>query len=241
MNRFDLFLGFFDEQLDELRVDRLRRRNGDQRIGCRVVAFGALQSDRFGWIELDRPGGIATRDADVRDARQGFIRQRLDAHLGVVQHVPWIVTPALQRLHVVLDAHDGVGNSFQADGVRRGLPGLDQLAHLGTDRIHHFHRPALAQHQEARGDATQQLRHVVEALRRKIAGPLHGNRHGLLDARHVDDALAQHRFTDQSEFEILIRRHIGGRPIRRHGQYQAHQLIVEAVFDREQDTGHLDQ
>jgi hypothetical protein len=61
------------------------------------------------------------------------------------------------------------------------------------------------------GDAAQQLRHVVEALRRKIAGLLHGNRHGFLDARQVDDALAQHRLADQLEFEILIGRQIGGR------------------------------
>jgi hypothetical protein len=72
---------------------------------------------------------------------------------------------------------------------------------------------ASATHQQTRGDAPQQLRHVVEALRRKIAGLLYGNGDGLLDARQVDDALAQHRLTDQSEFVILIGRHCGRRPI----------------------------
>jgi hypothetical protein len=39
----------------------------------------------------------------------------------------------------------------QADGIGRERTGFDQLAHLGADRVHQFHRPALAQHQETGG------------------------------------------------------------------------------------------
>ena len=241
LNRRDLFLGFLDEQLDELRVDRIRLRHCNQRMGGRMRLLGALQRNRLRRIELDRLGGFAARDADIRDARRRLVRQRLDAHLRVVEHVPRIIAPALQRFHVVLDADDGIGHPFQADGIGRGRTGFDQLAHLGADRVHQFHRPALAEHQETGGDAAQQLRHVVQTLRRRIARLLHGDRHGFLDARHIDDALAQHRLAHQFEFQVLIRRQFSERGIGSRGQDQAHQLIVETVLDRQQNAGHLDQ
>ena len=99
-----------------------------------------------------------------------------------------------------------------ASGI--AAPGLDQLAHLDADRIHQFDRPALAEHQQAGGDAAQQLRHVVEALRREVGRLLHGDRYRLLDARQIDDALAQHRLADLAELEILVRRRRGRARIR---------------------------
>ena len=57
-----------------------------------------------------------------------------------------------------------IGNGH-AKGVGRGRARFDQLAHLGADGVHQFDRPALAQHEQTGGDAPQQLRYIVEALR----------------------------------------------------------------------------
>ena len=130
-------------------------------------------------------------------------------------------------------------SSRSASGARRS--GLDQFAHLAADGIHQLDRSHLAQHQQAGGDAAQQLRNVVETLRRKIPGLLHRNRHRLLDAREIDDAFAQHRFADLAKFEVLLRRRFGRGGAARGRQNQAHELIVEAVLDRQQYARHLDQ
>ena len=240
LNRRDFLLGFLDEELQELRIHGFRFRYRNQRTGRRMGALGAFQRNGLGGIELHRLGSFAARDADARHARERVIGQRPEAGFGIVQHVPGIGAAALQRLHVVFDADDGVRDPLQADGIRPGRAGFDQSAHLRADRIHQCNRPALAQHQEARGDPAQQLRDVVEALRREITGLLHGNGNRLLDASQVHDALPEHRFADQPEFEILVGRQLGGRSAGRR-QDQANELIIETVFDRKQDGGHIHQ
>src|ERR1700744_1814133 len=47
-----------------------------------------------------------------------------------------------------------------------------------------------------RGNAAQQLWHIVEPLSRELVRLLHRGRDGFLDAREIDDALAQHRLAD---------------------------------------------
>src|SRR5450432_183823 len=241
LNRCDLFLGFLDEQLDELRIDRFRLRNRNQRLRRRLGAFGALERNGFDRIELERLCRLAARDPYVGNPRRGLVCQRLDAQFGVIQHVPRIVAAALQRLHVVLDADDGIRHPLQTYCFGRWHAWLDQHPHLRADRVHQFDRPTLAQHQQPRRYAPQQLRNVVEALRRKITGFLYGYGYGLFDSRHIDDAFPQHRLAHQLELEILIARYGDGRPIRCRGQNEANQLIVEAVFDRQENAGHLEQ
>jgi hypothetical protein len=155
LDRSDFFLGFLDEELDELRVHRFGLGQRDQGIRRHISRRAAFHGNRRDRIELDGLGGVVAGDGDIRDPRRRFVLERLDAHLGVVEHVPGIVAAALQSLHVILDADDRVGHPFQADGVRRGCARLDELAHLRADRIHQFHRSALAQHQQAGGDAAQ--------------------------------------------------------------------------------------
>ena len=242
LHRSDFFLGFLDEQFNELRIDRLRLRYDDQRIGCRMRALGALHRNGFRWIQLHRLGSFAAGEIQVRHARERVIlRERLEAGFGVVQHVPRIGAPVLQRLHVVLDADDGIGHSLQADRIRRRRARLDEHADLLADGVHQLHRPALAEHQQSGGYAAQQLRHIVESLRREFVGFLYRGRNRFLDARQVDDAFAQHRLADLPEFLVLIARNIRGGIGRLDGQDQPYQLIVKAVLHRQENAGNSDQ
>jgi len=52
-------------------------------------------------------------------------------------------------------------------------------------------------------------------------------------------ALAQHGFADLTELVVLVYGYIGGQGCRR--QDQSHELVVEAVFDRQQHAGDLDE
>ena len=142
----------------------------DHRMGRRLRAQWCAP-ERWSPPESSFEGlalGVAARRCSTFGTRDGAICvQRLDAHLGVVEHVPGIGAAVLQGLHVVLDADDGIGHCAPGAARRAPAPRLDQLAHLRADRIHQLHRPALAEHQQAGGDAAQQLRHVVEPLRRR--------------------------------------------------------------------------
>jgi hypothetical protein len=191
-------------------------------------------------IELDGLRRVRIRRLDLRDAIRHILIERPDAHLGVVEHVPRVGAAVLQRLHVVLDADDGVGHPLQTHRIRRRRTRLDQASDLRPDRIHQFDRAALAQHQQTGGDAAQQLRYVIQALRRKFARLLYRDGDGFLDTRQIDDAFAQHCLADQTELVILPRARIRCRR-RRGRQNEAHQLIVEAVLDRQQNTRDLHQ
>ena len=244
-DRGDLFLRFFDEQFQELRIGRSGERPGD-RLGGAVRAPGPLQGrgplGHRRHVPLEHLGDARLGGGRQRGhAQRLFHLERVDADLGVVEHVPRIVAAALQSLHVVFDADDGIGHALQTQRIRRRRAGFHQRADVRADGIHQLHGPALAEHQQSRGDPAQQLRHVVESLRRIVPGLVHGGRYGILDARQIDDAFAQHRFAHQAELGVLVGGRIGLFVAALCGQDQAHQLIVEAVLDRQQHAGHLDE
>ena len=116
----DLFLGLLDEQLHELRIGTLLAQLHD---GERVGPFLLVErcgDDRFRLIGDDglrrrrhlfhRFGGLHALALD--DA---------ETSLGIVEHVPWIAPAGSDSLHVVLDAHDRIGEALELRRVQSGL------------------------------------------------------------------------------------------------------------------------
>jgi hypothetical protein len=107
-----------------------------------------------------------------------------------------------------------------------------------VDAFHDLDDASLAQHQQAGGDAAHELRNLIDSC--AFARLVQRVRDRFLDARHVDDTFAQHRFGDQAELDIvrtgrLCRRGVG----RRHDH--SNQLLVETVFDLDERRRHAQQ
>ena len=177
----------------------------------------------------------AQRDDPLRRRARASPRQRL----GVLEHVPRVrrarpaASPCSTRPR---RSRRRAGRA--AAGRARSASGRTIARERATDALHHLDGALLAEHQQAGRDAAHQLRHLVEALR--LVGAAERLRDRLLDARHVDDALAQHRVLDVPEF--LVGRLAGcARHPGRVGQDQPHELRVEAVLDLDQRRGDAEQ
>ena len=216
----DLLARLLDEQRQQLRIDGRASPGGVARLrGLRRRSRGAAAAAR-------RAAGAAARMRIERD----------QAALGVVQHVPGIAAPGLQRLHVVLDADDGVREAVDVLVVARQDARAQQRGDVVADAPHHFHRAIAAEQQEARGDAAGERGCRIEAGL-LVAGRVERVAQQLLDAREVHDALAQHRLGDLAEIRVGLRARRGR--ARRHDE--PHEGVVEAVLDADQGRRDRDQ
>ena len=119
--------------------------------------------------------------------------------------------------------------------LRDRLPGPSSARDVFADAPHHFHRAIAAEQQQSRGDAARERRRGVEA--RLVGGRVERLAEQFLDAREVDDALAQHRLGDLAEFRIgLAARR---RRARRHDEPD--ERVVEPVLDTDQGRRDRDQ
>ncbi len=145
--------------------------------------------------------------------------------------MPGIRPPGLQGLHVDLDRDDRIREPVEArcgEGIRVRP---DDAAERTAESLHDLDGALPPEHQQPRRDAAHQLRDLVERLgfgRRpeRMGDPL-------LDAGHVDDALAQHRLLHVAEF--LVGRLDDGRGMRGGvRQDQPDELRIEAVLHFDQ-------
>ncbi len=113
--------------------------------------------------------------------------------------------------------------------------GLHDALQLVRDPIDHFDGARLAEHQQASLQPTHQLLPAVEARRIERAAHVLGDR--FLDAREIEDALAQHSGLHLLEFGVLAG--LGG--LLRLRADQADETGVELVLDSDQRRGDLDQ
>ena len=158
-DRSDLFLGLLDEEFEQFGVqvlgigrdDRQRHDLGRLRSARRYLLL------RMGFDVRDRQFLRDFRRFSFLFEARANVAQHREACLCVVQHVPGIGTPGFHRLHVVLDADDGVGEAIglllREPRRAAALQGQDdQLA----DAVHDVHGPGLVQHQQPGPDAPHQ-------------------------------------------------------------------------------------
>ena len=214
------------------RARERRRRAFNSRRG-RIKHVGRVGERRRKLQRALEGGGLERRHGG--HGRAGLQLERLHTRLRVIEHVPGIAAAGLQRLHVVLHAHDGVGQPIHE---ARRLPvatGLHDSLQLRGDGFDDFHGSCLAEHQQARLQAAHQFLPAVEPRGiERAAGVL---RHGLLDAREIENALAQYGRLHLLELAVtaLLRQ------LPAPGQDQADQAIVQLVLDADQRGGDLDQ
>ena len=256
----DLLLGLLDEELDELGVEPIGlvrlagsvgrglglcggRLPGHHRRLSVIRLVNVRGRGFLGLLELDRTCVIRCLHHRLEPgAFEGS--QRPEASLRVVEHVPGVPPPILHRLHVVLDAHNGIGETVQPGMWERALPGLQTVANDSPDPLHDLHGAALAQHQEPGGDAPELLRDGVHRMR--FLGFLQGLDDCFLHPRQVHDALADDRRGDLAEVDValvvadgFLRRVLEpGLPGRRD---EIHEFLVEPVLHLQQDRRDLHQ
>ena len=198
----DVLAGFLDEQLQELGLDaggreraqaRHRRRSGRRPPGTVSTGAGCRRRARRRGLGLDPRGAQADDLADRR-------LERRDRQLGVLEHPPGIAPTGLQHLHVVLERDDGVGEVIESRPGERTEVRQRHAREHAAEPLHDLDGARLLEHQQAGRDAAHQLRHLVESLR--LGRRARRLRDRVLDARHVDDAFAQHRIADLPEFLV---------------------------------------
>ncbi len=173
---------------------RCRRRGRTRRL-C-----SGGRRDRWRRRRFERRRSFAgARRAQRNDARRRWL-DRSETRVGGIEHLPLVGAAGLQHLHVVLDGHDGVGDAVETRRGERARSRAHDGAERAPDVLHHLDGALLAEHQQPGRDAAHQGRNLVQALR--LGRRRERLRHGLLDARHVDDALAQHGLLDMLEFLV---------------------------------------
>ena len=214
----DLLARLLDEEREQLRVD------GRVAARWRRVAAQA------------RAAALARRRASRRArGHRAHAVERDEAALGVVEHVPGVAAAGLQRLHVVLDADDRIRQPVDVLVIAREAARAQQRRDVIADAAHDLHRAVAAQQQQARSDAACERRRGVEAG--LVAGRFERVAEQFLDAREIDDALAQHRLGDLPEFGVGL----GARRGRARRHDEANERVVEAVFDADQRRRDRDQ
>ena len=121
--------------------------------------------------------------------RQQRSRQGPQTGLRIVEHVFWVSTAGLERFHVVLDAHHGVGEAVESLGSQRRRVKQNAM-HFHRQRRHNIAGTLTVQHPEGRTNTPRQFIHGGGGHCHLLR---HRTGHRFLDARKVDDALAQHR------------------------------------------------
>ncbi len=207
------FFRFLDEQFQELRIqvlgvcrddrrfNRQRRRLVDPGLG----GFSFMVGGNGVQVLPGNPDGLRYRNGLFGLAAQALLEIPQDGKTGlrIVEHVPGLAATGFHRLHVVLDADDGVCQPVgfflrQPAGPAAAQCQRDQAA----DAIDDVHRPRLVEHHEAGLDAANQCGNAVEALCR--AGRAETLAERLLDAREIDNAFPHHCFRDILVLGILV-------------------------------------
>ena len=202
---------------------------GGERMGTRSGSgIGQQHRGRIGFgSERRHRGNHALR----------HLRQRLEAGLRVVEHVPGVRAASLQRLHVVLEADHRVGEPVEV--VRRDgrATGLQQFLQIFGDAIDNIGRAGFAEHEQAGLDAGDEAGPGVERTHVQGSRDIRSDR--FLHAHQVDAALAEHCGLDL--LEVGIDR---GRVIRRNLRFrndEPDEVAIEPVFDVDERGGDVHQ
>ena len=214
----ELLARLLHEQRHEVRIQRGRRRGGRGGGRCRVRGGRRGLAGR-GSTPAPRRECLRAR---LRLRHGRVLAQCAQAGLDVVEHVPGVAATALQRLHVVLERDDRVGQPLELRAHYRAVRS-QQLEDVLADGFDGLDRARPAEHQQPGGQAAQQLRHLVGAGR-LLLRDRRGD--GLLDARQVDDALAQYGVLYVLEVGVELDL---GAALARHDE--PHELRVEVVLD----------
>ena len=156
----DLFLGLFDEQFQQFRIEVLRIRRDDRhRYDCsslRTVRGRLLFGSEFIHVQLGDFHRFRDRYLQVFLFLEALleIAQYDQTGFRVVQHVPRLPPASLDCLHVVLDADDGICQSIRFF-LREpaGTTTLERQGNQSADPVDDFHGAGLVQHQEPGLDA----------------------------------------------------------------------------------------
>ena len=155
--------------------------------------------------------------------------------LGIVEHVFGVGTAGLERLHVVLDAHHGIGKAVESlSSERRG--GKQNAVHFHRQCCHDIAGALTVEHPEGRANTLRQFIHGGGRHRHPLR---HCTRYGFLDTREVDDALTQYRGLHAILFGIVSV--VAGIALlifyaRRH---QADECLVEPILHTDEGSGHF--
>ena len=234
---FDGFPGFLDEELEDLRIDpgTLVR---DHRALRRRQAGRRRRRFNSGRPFDDEGGGQVHRCQDVVQPRTGagcWQDERIQAPGCVVEHPVGCPATGLEGLHVVLQAHDRIGQAFERNPCLVPTAPLHHLAGSHRDPFGNASRLVFLDHEQCGGDAAEQVRNGVQ--RGTIAGPLGNQRDGFLHPRKVGEALPHHDLGHGNPFRVFP---IGG--IRRRPgaiwHDQPDELLLEPVLHLEQRRGH---
>ena len=207
--------------------DRMDAGNGRRRARCRLGRRGnalcpLVRTRQIGRGQRQRLG---LRRAGVHGIQRG---------IGIVEHVPRVGAAGLQRLHVVLDADDGIGQALQRHG-RQTAARLQQQSQARRDAVQALRRAGLVQHQQAGLDAAHEFGPVVETSHvHRAADTL---RDVFLHARQVGHAFAQHRGLHLLEIDIDLL----CASVQAARQDHANQLLVQVVLDADERGGDIHQ
>ena len=155
--------------------------------------------------------------------------------LGIIKHVIRIGTTGLERLHVVLDAHHGIGEAVKPLGSQRRR--CQQYAlHFHRQCGHHITGTLTVEHPEGRTNTPRQFIHDGGRYRHLLR---HDTNHRFLDTREVDDALAQHRGLHAVLFGIVsIMAGIALLILDARG-YQTNECLFQPILNSDEGGGHF--
>ncbi len=205
LDRSDFLFRFLYKEFEQLRIHVLGnlRDNGQRhdrgglhwwrvckrdiflRYRCRMcLDVFDRELHRVGY--LDPTLFLVLQQSPFRFAKYG------EASFGVVKHVPGLATACLDRLHVILDADNGICEAvgfflIQLCRATATEHGRDQAADILDD----FHGARFVEHQQSGLNPAQQRRHAIKPQRRRSRGDTLSN--CFFDASKINDALAHYR------------------------------------------------
>ena len=155
--------------------------------------------------------------------------------LGIIKHVIRVGTAGLERLHVVLDAHHGIGEAVEP--LCRKRRGFQQHAmHFYGQCRHHIPGTLTVEHPEGGTNTPRQLIHGGGGHRHLLR---HGTGYRFLDTRQVDDALAQHSGLHAMLLGIMpIMAGIALLILEARG-YQTDECLIEPILNADEGGGHF--
>src|SRR5690606_28999614 len=149
--------------------------------------------------------------------------------------VPGIAASRLQRFHEVLEADDRIRQTLEEGHRNAATAGLHDAPQLNGDGCEDCYRAGLAEHQQTGIDSADELLPAIEP--RGLQHSADVLRNGFLDAREIQDALAQYCALNLLEVRISA---LFGRA-RCAGQDHSDEPVVEAILHADERGGHFHQ